>query len=235
METVGEWWQRLWLTAGVPTPTEALIAGVVALALVLLAWRPVRMVATVAHEAGHALAGALTGRTLQGIRVHADTSGVTLSHGRARGPGMVITLAAGYPAPGLAGLAAAALIAHGRSVLLAWLLALGAAVMLVRMRNLVGAVVVLLVGLALGGLAWYTPLRWLPWLLTTVAWLLLLAGARTALEAAGAHVRSRGSDEAQLAGLTHLPRWVWLGTWLLIAGGSVWIAAHLLLGSANLS
>lgn len=234
METVGEWWERLWQPAGVPTPTESLIAGVVALVLVLLVWRPVRMVATLAHEAGHAVMGALTGRSLQGIRVHADTSGVTLSRGRARGPGMVLTLVAGYPAPGLAGLAAAALIAHGRSVLLAWLLALGSAVMLVRMRNLVGAVVVLVVGLGLGGMAWYTPLRWLPWLLTTVAWLLLLAGARTVLEAVGARVRNRGSDEAQLASLTHLPRWVWLGTWLVLAGGSVWIAASWLLGFAEL-
>lgn len=224
----------MWLTAAVPTPTEALIAGAVALALVLLVWRPARMVATLAHEAGHAVMGALTGRSLQGIRVHADTSGVTVSRGRARGPGMVLTLAAGYPAPGLVGLGAAALIAQGRSVLLAWLLAAGAAVMLVRMRNMVGAVVVLLVGLGLGGMAWYTPVRWLPWLLTTVAWLLLLAGARTVLEAVGAPVRNRGSDEAQLASLTHLPRWVWLGAWLVIVGGSVWIAAGWLLGFTEL-
>ncbi len=234
METVGEWWRRLWLTTAVPAPAEALVAGVVALALVLLVWRPVRMLVTLAHEAGHAVAGALTGRKLQGIRVHADTSGVTLSRGRTRGPGMVLTLLAGYSAPSLAGLAAAALIAHGRSVLLAWLLALGAAAMLVRMRNLVGAVVVLLVGLGLGGMAWYTPAPWLPWLATTVAWVLPLGGARTVLEAAGSQAKDRGSDEAQLASLTHLPRWLWLGAWLVIAGGSVWLAARWLLGLPDL-
>ncbi|MGB7961766.1 MAG: M50 family metallopeptidase [Propionicimonas sp.] len=234
METVGEWWQRVSQTTAVPPAAEVLIAGAVALALVLLVWRPVRMVATLAHEAGHAVVGALTGRKLQGIRVHADTSGVTLSRGRPRGPGMVLTLLAGYPAPGVAGLAAAALIAQGRSVLVAWSLALGAAVMLLRMRNLVGAVVVLLVGLGLAGMAWYTPVRWLPWLATTVAWLLLLAGARTVLEAAGSQTKDHRSDAAQLAGLTHLPRWLWLGAWLLIAGGSVWFGSRWLLGLPGL-
>jgi hypothetical protein len=88
----------------------------------------------------------------------------------------------------------------------------------------------LLVGLGLGGMAWYTPARWLPWLATTVAWLLLLGGARSVLEAARARAKAHGSDEAQLTQLTHLPRWVWLAVWLLIAGGSLWFAGRWLLG-----
>ncbi|MBK9696020.1 MAG: M50 family metallopeptidase [Propionibacteriaceae bacterium] len=228
METLWQLWRRWWQTAAVPAPSEVLVVGAVALALVVLAWRPVRMLATLVHEAGHAVLGALTGRTLQGIRVHADTSGVTLSRGRPRGPGMVLTLLAGYPAPSLAGLAAAVLIGHGRSVLVIWLFALGAAVMLVRMRNLVGALVALAVGVGLALLAWYTPTRWLPWFATGLAWLLLLAGARTVLEAC-AHPGGPGSDEAQLAGLTHFPRWWWLGGWLLVAAGAVWLAASWLL------
>ena len=43
------------------------------------------------HEAGHALTAVLTGRRLTGIRLHSDTSGLTLSTGRPSGPGMVAT------------------------------------------------------------------------------------------------------------------------------------------------
>ena len=40
---------------------------------------------TIAHEGGHAVAALLTGRRLRGIRLHSDTSGLTLSAGtRAR-------------------------------------------------------------------------------------------------------------------------------------------------------
>ena len=44
-----------------------------------------------------------TGRKLHGIRLHSDTSGLTLSAGRPTGPGMILTLLAGYVAPPLVG------------------------------------------------------------------------------------------------------------------------------------
>ena len=42
---------------------------------------------------------------LTGIRLHSDTSGLTLSVGRPSGVGMVVTTAAGYLTPSLVGLA----------------------------------------------------------------------------------------------------------------------------------
>ncbi|MDO3398399.1 M50 family metallopeptidase, partial [Nocardioides sp. SOB44] len=63
---------------------------------------------------GPAVVGVLVGRRLLGIRLHSDTSGVTLSRGRPRGPGMVAMLAAGYLAPAVVGLGAALLLADGR-------------------------------------------------------------------------------------------------------------------------
>src|SRR5699024_12319039 len=69
----------------------------------------VPLLATITHEGGHALVALLTGRRLTGIRLNRDTSGVTLSRGRPRGAGIVVTLLAGYPAPALTGLAAALL------------------------------------------------------------------------------------------------------------------------------
>jgi hypothetical protein len=71
-----------------PVPPAAVILGaaVVALLAVLIrdAWVVARNVVTIAHEGGHALVALLVGRRLAGIRLHSDTSGVTLSRGRPR-------------------------------------------------------------------------------------------------------------------------------------------------------
>ena len=59
--------------------TAAVVVGTAALALVVVAVRPVWRVArhgvTIAHEGGHALVAVLVGRRLSGIRLHSDTSG----------------------------------------------------------------------------------------------------------------------------------------------------------------
>src|SRR5439155_162713 len=76
---------------------------------------------TIAHEGGHALVAVLAGRRLRGIRLHSDTSGLTLTRGRPTGPGMVLSLLAGYLTPSLLGVAGAVLLAAGRITLLLWL------------------------------------------------------------------------------------------------------------------
>ena len=58
-------------------------------------WSVTRHVVTLVHEAGHAIVALLTGRRLNGIRLHSDTSGLTVSSGKPRGPGMIATAAAG--------------------------------------------------------------------------------------------------------------------------------------------
>ena len=90
-----ELWRRASATAPVPEASVLLVIAFAALACVILAWPVVRMVVTVCHEAGHAIAATLTGRSLQGIRLHSDTSGVTLTKGRPTGVGMVMNYA-GY-------------------------------------------------------------------------------------------------------------------------------------------
>ena len=50
-------------------------------------WPFTRVMITITHEGGHAFAALLTGRKLQGIRLHTDTSGLTISSGRPRDPG----------------------------------------------------------------------------------------------------------------------------------------------------
>lgn len=129
-----------------------------ALAAALVLWRPLwnptRHVVTLAHEAGHALAAVATGRRLTGIRLHSDTSGLTLSRGRPRGPGMIVTAAAGFLAPALLGLLGAALISTGRLPVLLWGAVTLIVVMVPFIRNAFGFVVLLVVGVAVGVVAY---------------------------------------------------------------------------------
>ncbi len=234
MSLVELWWHR----ASAPTPalgaSTLLPIALVGLAGVLLAWPLVRMAVTVCHEAGHAVAATLTGRSLRGIRLHSDTSGVTVTRGRPTGVGMVITLLAGYPAASLVGLAAAAVAGAGHAVGMLWLLVGLLAVMLLQIRNLYGALVVLVLGAVLAVATWYAPTRVLGWLAYGLAWLLLFAGPRPVLELALSGRRaSAGSDAAQLARLTHLPRAVWIVLWLAATAGAlvlgtVWMLPGLL-------
>ena len=69
---------------------------------------------------GHALVSVLTGRRLEGIRLHSDTSGETVSRGRGSGPGMVLTAAAGDLTPPLLGAGAAVLLFTHHVTLLLW-------------------------------------------------------------------------------------------------------------------
>ena len=96
-----------------------------ALALVAVSWTPswrlTRTVVTIAHEGGHALVAVAAGRGLTGIRLHADTSGLTVSTGARRGPGLVFTFLGGYPAPSLLGFGGALLVAAGHTSLMLWI------------------------------------------------------------------------------------------------------------------
>ena len=95
------------LTEVAPAPPLWVVVATGVAALVLVSyppvWRVLRTVVTIAHEVGHAVVAVVTGRTLRGIRLHSDTSGVTVSRGKPHGPGMVFTTMAGYPAPSLVG------------------------------------------------------------------------------------------------------------------------------------
>lgn len=217
MSLVEEWWRRASVTTRTPDGSTLLLLALSALVAVVFAWPLVRMVVTVCHEAGHAVAATLTGRSLRGIRLHSDTSGVTVTRGRPAGAGMVITLLAGYPGASLIGLLAAAVAGAGHAVGMLWLLVGLLALMFLKIRNLYGALVVVTLGGALAVATWDAPTRVLVWLAYALAWLLLLAGPRPVLELAVSRRRGAGSsDAAQLARLTHLPGTVWILAWLVV-------------------
>lgn len=230
MELIAELWRRAVATQPVPTAQISAILAVVALAAVVLAWRVVRTLVTICHEGGHALVAVLVGRRLTGIRLHSDTSGLTLSRGRPTGLGMVATLLAGYPGAAIVGLGLAALAGTGHAAAVLWLLVLLAALMLVWIRNLYGLLVLLVAGAAVALASWYSPPTVLGWIATGLAWLLLIAAPRPVLELFRS--RSGTSDAAQLAALTHLHRYAWCLLWLLftlaaLVTGALWMVPGL--------
>lgn len=219
MSFFAELWRRALATQPLPGAQGSALLGVAALVVVALAWRLVRLLVTICHEAGHALVAVLAGRRLSGIRVHSDTSGLTVSRGRPRGPGMVATLLAGYPAPAVVGLGLAVLAGTGHAAAVLWLLVLLGVVMLVWVRNLYGALVVVLAAGAVGAVTWYAPPAILGWVATGLAWLFLWAGPRPVLELMAHH--SPGSDAAQLAALTRVPKFAWSLLWLVLTAAAL--------------
>lgn len=208
-----EIWDRAAATQPVPEARFVLATGAVALLLVMLpaTWPRVRLGVTVVHEAGHAVVAMLVGRRLRSIRLHSDTSGVTVSRGRPTGPGMVAMLAAGYLTPALLGLLAAVLLAAGRGVGLLWLLVLMTAAMVLWVRNGYGFLVLLIGGAAVLVLTWYSDGTVQSVAAYLITWLLLLAAPRPVIEllAAGRR-RGRTSDPDQLARLTRVPAVLWM-------------------------
>ncbi|MFJ6747186.1 MULTISPECIES: M50 family metallopeptidase [unclassified Streptomyces] len=223
-------WSRVFGTQPAPSLWLVIATGVVALAAVAPhpAWRLSRNAVTIAHEGGHGLIALLTGRRLDGIRLHSDTSGLTVSRGRPTGIGMVLTAAAGYTAPSLLGLAGAALLATGHITALLWGATALLIAMLVMIRNAYGVLTVVLAGAAFFLVSWLTTPDVQAAFAYVVVWFLLLGGVRPPFELMGKRRRggAMDSDPDQLARLTHIPAAAWLGVFhvvtllSLIGGGS---------------
>lgn len=175
-------------------------------------WRVARNTITIAHEGGHGLVALLTGRSLSGIRLHSDTSGLTVSRGKPTGPGMILTAAAGYTAPPLLGLGGAALLGAGRITLLLWLSTALLLVMLVMIRNAYGALTVVLTGGLFLLVSWLAGPQVQAAFAYAVVWFLLLGGVRPGFELQAKRRRGGAgdSDADQLARLTHVPPGFWL-------------------------
>jgi hypothetical protein len=182
-----------------------------ALALLPWGWGPGRHVVTLVHEAGHALVAVLTGRRLDGVRLHRDTSGLTTSVGRPTGPGMVATAAAGYLAPSALGLELLVLVGSGRTTWALWLALAVVAGVLVFVRNWFGLLVVLAAVVAVGWLVWRSDEPVQRFAALAIASFLLVGGPRTTVELWSSRRRSRSatSDADVLARLTHVPAAVW--------------------------
>ena len=212
-----------------------MLLGAAAVAAVLVLspalWRPARHVVTIAHEGAHGLVALLTGRRLAGIRLHSDTSGLTVSAGRPTGPGMVLTCAAGYTGPGLFGLGAAGLLAAGYAIGLLWALLGLLALLLLQIRNWYGLWSVLVTGGIVLAVTWWLPTPVQAVFAATATWFLLLAAPRAVLELQAARRRRRApdSDADQLARLTGVPGVVWVAFFLAVDIGALLLGGRWLL------
>ncbi|MFI0963059.1 M50 family metallopeptidase [Streptomyces sp. NPDC021080] len=193
-------------------------------------WRISRNAITIAHEGGHGLVALLTGRSLSGIRLHSDTSGLTVSRGRPTGLGMILTAAAGYTAPPLLGLGGAALLGAGHITLLLWVATALLIAMLVMIRNAYGALTVILTGGTFLLVSWLAGPQVQAAFAYAVVWFLLLGGVRPAFELQAKRTRGGAgdSDADQLSRLTHVPAGLWLFLFHAVSlcslmGGGRWL------------
>ncbi len=229
--TLGDVWQEVLSVQPEPERWIVVTAAVLALAAVLLGppWRIGRNVVTIAHEGGHALVALLSGRQLTGIRLHSDTSGVTVSRGKPTGVGMVLTVFAGYVASSVIGLLGILMLMSDRVTALLWLSIVVLAAMLLMIRNVYGVVSIVVTGAVVFGISWFTPSEVQAAFAYLFIWFLLFAGVRPVIELQAQRRRnpSPHSDADQLARLTGVPGTLWVVVFFLVnaavTGLGVWL------------
>ena len=220
-QSIGQVWDQV--TGVQAAPSTAVLWGTAAAALLAVlprfTWHYTRNVVTIAHEGGHGLAAVLTRRRLHGVRLHSDTSGLTVSSGKPHGPGMVLTAAAGYAAPPLLGLAGAWLISGGHVTALLWAVVLLLAALLVMIRNAYGALTVVLTGGVCFAVSWFGSTELQGAFAYLSVWFLLLAGVRPVVELQRKrrHGGAPDSDADQLGRLTRTPALLWVSLFLVVA------------------
>src|SRR3569833_2513159 len=232
LSTLGDVWHDVVGTQPHPPWWLVTVTGVAALAAgsVHSVWHVLRNVVTIAHEGGHARAALASGRQLHSIRLHSDTSGVTVSSGKPYGPGMFVSAFAGYVTPPLLGLGAAGLLAIGHITALLWAGILLLAAILVLIHNVYGVVSVLTTGALFFVVSWFGSSTVQAAFAYAFTWFLLLAGARPVVELQSKRARGRApdSDADQLARLTGMPGLMWVFGFGIVAvvsllAGGVWL------------
>lgn len=212
-----------------PSSTLVLATGAGALVAVVVdvIWLRARHVVTIVHEGGHALAAVLTGRRLTGIKLHSNTSGLTLSVGRPTGPGMVATAAAGYLSPSVVGLVGVALLAFDQVTIMLWAGTVVLVLMLVMVRNLYGALALVVSGAVVVGVSLFTEPEVQAAFAYAMTWFLLLGAVRPVNELRKQRRRQPGAntDADTLARITPLPASGWVaffgvGTLAALGGGA---------------
>ncbi|MEU3374008.1 M50 family metallopeptidase [Streptomyces sp. NPDC006660] len=223
---------QLFGTQSPPAQWLVVATGLAALAAIVPhgLWRLSRNAITIAHEGGHGLVALVSGRRLDGIRLHSDTSGLTVSRGKPYGLGMILTAAAGYTAPPLLGLGGAWLLAAHHVTLFLWLATALLLAMLVMIRNAYGVLTVVITGAAFLLVSWLTGPDVQSAFAYTAVWFLLLGGVRPAFELQRKRRRYNDgdSDADQLARLTHVPPALWLFLFHAVSvcsliGGGRWL------------
>lgn len=201
-------------------------------------WRHLRYLVTTVHELGHVVVGWFVGRTVQSVRLHHDTSGLTVTSGRATGPGIFFLYVAGYPAPAVAGFLILWAVIYRRAGWAMAILLIMLIIALLLVRNLFGAVIVVVQIAAFGAIwVWNEP-RVLAAVLTLAGAVLSFGGLRACLDLVRTQRRrgSKTSDAAILGRQTRLGATFWAYSFLVFAALLVGVTGLMLYAqSATLS
>ena len=213
----------------IPVVGEPVAFGIGFLVLVLVAYTGAfaDSLVTVTHEGGHMLTDLLTGRGVEKFTLEETSdrmNGATTAMEVGGWLSRIIVSFSGYPAPSLAGLGGAYVIADGNSWGVLWVgIVLLAAALLVA----AGTTALVITGAALAGVIW-AAVAGSPTVQAVVAvglvWLLLVGGLRRTV------LDNGGQDGVDLSKLTWIPPFVWFGLFLTIAVVSLWVGGRVLLG-----
>jgi len=180
---------------------------------------------TVAHEGGHMLAAALTGRGHKGFKMKDGDNAGTEIKDPSWGVGDYLVTFSGYATPPLLGLVSAALVVAEKPWSVLWV---GVVLLLLSFlfaRNALATLVTLLatagvVASALWGSAYLQAA-----VAVAIAWWMLLGGVRSAVNLS----RGTGTDAYWLARRTWVPTIVWKAVWISLALYALIVGAQLLL------
>lgn len=243
LQRLGSFWDLVldrWQTHAALETGYIVIAAAVAAVLVCMPvlWRVSRQAVTIVHEMGHAITARAVGRRVEGMKLHSDTSGVLFSRGRPRGPGVLLTMLAGYPAPSIfaALMAVAAGFGYAGAALTVYQLVLLAGVWLA--VNLMGLFSVIASLLVTGVIWWFGDDELITFTVVLLAVFYAAGGIRTTIDVIMVHARSEqpeqlSTDAAQASSSMTLspPAGFWLGVFVLCAMiGAATVAEWLIFG-----
>jgi hypothetical protein len=163
---------------GPPSRITTVLTGMAA-ALLVFGTRWTRHIDTAAHEGGHALVAFLAGRKVAGVSITGDGGGTTETVGRASGPGMIMTAAAGYTATPAVGLFSAKLLESGKTTSVLILAMLALILLLLLASNLLGILVAVTVGGSLIAVVRYCPSAVQLGYAAFLTWVLLLSAPKS--------------------------------------------------------
>lgn len=183
---------------------------------------PFKLFATWIHESFHGLAALVTGGSVEWIRVHSDTSGLTLS-ATSSGAARALVASMGYLGTSVVGAILLSLRNRPKAQRAALgIIGLGMIVTLIFwVRNAFGAAAVAVLAAGVGVLALRANDRWASIATSVLASQACINALLDIRVLYGVEGRSDAASMAEIAGLWP---WFWATLWLLISVGLFWLA-----------
>jgi hypothetical protein len=210
-----------------PGSPVVLLAGFVALILVVFTGTWAGSLVTVAHEGGHVVVALLSGREVFGLRVNETPGGGVTTYRGGWGVSLIFISLAGYLTPPLLGLAGSALVLAGKSWSVLWVAIVLLVGAFVHARDNFTATVVVLATVGIGWAAFAGSPGVRGFLAVVLVWWMLFGGI-TSLRGMG--LGASGSDAADLARRTWIPAIVWVALFWFVALLCLLVGGRRLLG-----